>query len=114
MPLGLLRRHVGEGADDVPRPREHVLAEQPRDPEVRELGHAVAVGRRLRHDHVLGLDVAVDDPAPVGMREGRAEHRADPHDVAVGQRAVGQQSGEGVTADQLGDEIHGVVVLPAS
>ena len=36
-----------------------------------------------RYEHVVGLDVAVDDPARVGVLQSLAEGQADVEDVLV-------------------------------
>jgi hypothetical protein len=105
--LGLLRGHVGQGPDDVARARQRVVADELGDAEVRQLRAAAVVGD---HD-VRGLDVAVDNPALVGVGERVAEHEADLHDVAVGEQAVGHQPGQRAAAHELGDEVDRVLVL---
>jgi hypothetical protein len=80
---GLLGRHVGRGADDLPgrrpvRSRRH-LADGLRDPEVGDL--RVPVGR---DQHVLRLEVAVDDPVRGGLGEP-AEHALE-HAGRLGER----------------------------
>ena len=90
--LGLLGRHVGERADDVAGARERVADREVGDAEVGELGEAGA-GRGLGDDdHVLRLDVAVDDLLRVRVRERVAHRHADLGDVAVGQRAAAVRS----------------------
>ena len=65
---GLLGRHVGRRPDRRARGREHLLGgdllDRLGDPEVGDL-HAAFAGDQ----QVLGLDVAVDDPAHLGVRE---------------------------------------------
>ena len=108
--LGLLGRHVGQRADDVARARQDVVAGDPRDAEVGQLGQPVAVAAAVGDDHVAGLDVAVHDPAPVRVGERVAQRDADAQDVAVRQGAVGHEVAERAPADELGDEVDGVVV----
>ena len=64
----------------------------------------------LGDQHVLRLDVAVDDGARVGMVERLAEVGADLADLAVAERTVAVELVEGLAVDQLGDE-QGVAVL---
>ena len=64
----------------------------------------------LGHHDVRGLDVAVDDAARVRVVERVAQRRADPQDVAVGERAVLDEVRERAAADQLGHEVDGVLV----
>ncbi len=79
--LGLLGRHVGEGADNVAGGGQRGTVGEAGDPEVHQLGARFALG----HLHVLGLDVAVDDAARVGVVERLAEVGPDLADLAVGE-----------------------------
>ena len=79
------------------------------DAEVHQLGPRLPV---LGDLHVLRLDVAVDDAARVGVVERLAEVGADLADLAVAERAVVGEPGQGRALDQLGDE-QGVAVLLA-
>ncbi|MEZ4237218.1 MAG: hypothetical protein R3F59_13910 [Myxococcota bacterium] len=70
----LLGRHVGDGAERHVRHRQaHALLLDPRDAEVGDLEHAVAVEQQ-----VLRLHVAVDDAGGVGHLEARAQLGAGP------------------------------------
>ena len=103
----LFRRHVGRGADEVPRPgqrRELGLAVHG-EPEVEDHRRAV------RRDHdVPGLDVAVDDPLAVGHVEGAGgvfdlTHHA--HDLGVRRRIPRPRRGRGlIIGDGTGARIH--------
>ena len=53
---------------------------------------ARAGARAVGDDHVLRLDVAVDDAALVRVRERVGEREPDPQDVAVRQRALALSS----------------------
>jgi hypothetical protein len=106
--LRLLRRHVGEGADDVAGGGQGRVLGDASDPEVHQLRPRLALGDL----HVLGLDVAVDDAARVGMVEGLAEVGADLADLAVGELAAVGEAGQGRALDQLGDEQCVAVLLP--
>ena len=108
-PLGLLGRHVGEGADDVAGRGQRRAVGEAGDAEVHQLRPRLAV---LGDEHVLRLDVAVDDRARVGMVERLAEIGADLADLAVAEVAVAVEPGQGLAVDQLGDE-QGVAVLLA-
>ena len=110
--LGLLGRHVGEGADDVAGRGQRGAVGEVGDAEVHQLRPRLPFALALGHLHVLRLDVAVDDPARVGMVEGLAEIGADLADLAVGELAGVGEPGQGRALDQLGDE-QGVAVLLA-
>ena len=43
------------------------------------------------HQHVLGLDVPVDDPGLVGVLEGLGDLRHEVEGIALGDRALGQE-----------------------
>ena len=80
------------------------------DAEVGELREADA-GRRLgHHHHVLGLQVAVDDPARVRVGERVAQIRADPRHVAVRDRAGPQQLRKGSAPNELRHQVDVVLV----
>ncbi len=79
---GLLGAHVPGCAHHDPGRRELLatrLADRPRDPEVQDHGLAA------REQDVLGLDVAVDHPVPMGVVEGRRHLAGDLHGVLDGQ-----------------------------
>ena len=108
--LALLGRHVGERAEHIAGAGERLLADQRGAAEVCELGRREqrlrqlrSVLRGVRHEHVLRLDVAVDDPARVGMRERGGERSADLQDLLVRERLLGDQPRERVAVDELGD-----------
>jgi hypothetical protein len=75
-----------------------------RDAEVQELGRGARVGRGVRDDHVLGLDVPVDDATLVCVAERVGEREADAQDVPVAERAAPLQRRKRAAAHQLGDE----------
>ncbi len=62
-------------------------------------------------DHVLRLDVAVDDAAVVGVRQRVGEREADAQHVAVAERALGLEHVERAAADQLGHEVAAAGIL---
>ena len=82
----LLGRHVGGRADRRAGRREHLLGDDLLvglgDPEVRDL-HAAVRG----HEQVLGLDVAVDDPLGLRVRERGEQAVEHAHHLRQGQRA---------------------------
>ena len=82
-PGGLLRRHVGERADDLTRRREGRRADERRDPKVHELRPATGPVVDA-DDDVLRLHVAVDDPPLMGVRERLAHIGAELRHLAVG------------------------------
>jgi hypothetical protein len=106
-PLGLLRAHVlggaahqaGLGEARCPGARLLDLG----DAEVEHLDEVRLVAAPLDH-HVLGLQVAVDDPAGVCLAQGREDLGADPDDAGLRQRELlGDDAGE-VPAGQV---LHG-------
>ena len=114
--FALLGRHVGERAEHVAGARERVLAGEAGAAEVGQLGGGEKRLRRRRSilgamgdEHVLGLDVAVDHAARVGVGERAGERDADLEDLLVLERIGGDQPGERVAVDQLGDQVEGVV-----
>ncbi len=86
--------------------------DDPRDAEVGQLRDRAAGVRRIRHEHVRRLHVAVDDPLRVGVRERLAERDPDLGDVAVRQLAGAQQLRHRPAAHELGHEV-GAAVLGA-
>ena len=78
----------------------------PGDAEVEHLHDPV-----VAHHHVLGLDVAVDEPAPVGGRE-RARHVGEPADAGDGSGAsVADRLAQRAALDELHDDVGRPVVL---
>ncbi len=119
--VDLLGGHVGERAEHVAGAGEGLLAGEQRAAEVGQLGDGSRIleRRALRglveidlrwHQHVLGLDVTVDHPAPVGVQKRVGERDPDFDHLLVAERVVGDQLGEGVTVNQLGDQVEGVVL----
>jgi len=104
-----LRREVGRRADHGvgPRPavgRRDVLAQ----PEVDEFHDALAVAR---HQDVLGLEVPVDDVAPMHVVDGLQQLDEDGPRVGLAVVAPAQDRVEELAAlDELHDQTHGVVV----
>ena len=108
----LLRRHVRQRPHHVARVCERVVADEVGDAEVGELrgrGRAVVVVRVGDHD-VRRLEVAVDDPARVCVRERVAKREADRDHVTVRQGALVLQVGERAPADELRDEVERALV----
>ena len=108
--FALLRGHVGERAEGLAGARERLVAREARTAEVGQLGRRLMGVGIVRHEHVLGLDVAVDHPAGVGVGERVGEGDADLQQLLVREGVPRHQLREGLTIDELGDEIEGVVV----
>ena len=110
--VGLLRGHVGERADDVARARQRRVAGQVRDAEVGQLRRRARGARAVGDDHVLRLDVAVDDAAAVGVLErvGRARARPAARRGPTARRRPASAV-ERAPAHQLGDEVARLAVL---
>ena len=109
--LALLRRHVLVRAEHEVRAREpRVLlrAEHAAEAEVGDLDDVA-----LAEQHVLRLDVAVDDAVSVRVRE-RAEHRADDAQrLGRRQRAFAQNLAQAAPLDVFHDEERTAVDLAA-
>ncbi len=107
-PARLLRREVLRGADDRAG-LGHLARPRPRDAEVGHLQAAVGV-----HEHVVRLDVPVDDPLLVGEAHG-AEDLPDVRDRPVDrQRAAGDdQLLERAPLDVLHRDVVGALGLAA-
>ncbi len=108
VPERLLGRHVVGGPEHAPVGGQALLVERAGDPEVGDLGRALAVDQ-----DVLGLDVAVDDVARVGAAE-----RAGDLD-RVRERLVHRQPAHAADAllerlalDVLEDDVGPALVLP--
>ena len=74
-------------------------------PKSASLATPAAERGRVGDDHVLGLDVAVHDAAPVRVLERAAQREADPQHVAVAQHALGAELVERAAVDELGDQV---------
>ena len=103
--LDLLGRHVGGRAHHQAGRGQPGVALDRGDAEVGQLGGAV-----LADHHVLGLEVAVDDPGPVGRLQRVQQPEPEPGGPFRGQRPL--------AADQLlqgrrRDQLHDDEVLPA-
>ena len=59
----------------------------------------------MRDEHVLRLDVSVDDTARVGVGDRGGEGEADLEDLLVGELVRADQRRERVAVDELGDEV---------
>ena len=70
----------------------------------KSMSFAAAPAPASRHDDVLGLDVAVDDAALVGVGERLADVGAELGDLAVRDIPVGRQLGERRALDELAHE----------
>ena len=98
--LDLLGRHVGGRADHQAGRGQPGVALDRGDAEVSQLGGTVLAD----HD-VLGLEVAVDDPGPVGGLERVQQAEPEPGGPLRGQRPAGaDQLLQGRGRDQLHDD----------
>ena len=104
----LLGRHVGRRADRRARRREHLLRrdllQRLGDPEVRDL-HAAVHG----HEQVLGLDVAVDDPHRLRVRE-RGEQPFE-HARRLRQRQLADERAQRPADEVLHRDVRDAVLL---
>jgi hypothetical protein len=108
MPLRLLGRQVLRGADDRPGLR-HVGRAGTGDAEVGDLHAALGVD-----DHVVGLDVAVDDAALVREAGGAQDLDADVDDLRGRERAlVAHQLLERAPLEELHRDVVGPIPRPA-
>ena len=110
-PLRLLRRHVRRSADDSPFhgrrlvQRAHEIRRLLGDTEVEHLRR-----RRCRDHHVLGLQIAVDDPRDVSGRERVDNFDRDAHARRDGARGR-QPRAERLPADELHRDIGAMPVF---
>ena len=92
----LLGRHVGDGADEgavaVGSSRPRALALPHRRRVLREAEHLHAAA--VRHHHVRGLDVAVDDPPVVGLGQRLRDLPHEGNDLVGGERAPARELGQ--------------------
>ena len=98
------------GPDHIAGARQRVAADQPRDPEVGQLGDLGGCHGALGHEHVGRLDVAVHDALSMCVLERVAERDSDRDDVVVRQLTGRQQMIEGRAAHELGDQVGALVV----
>ena len=115
----LLRRHVRDGPEDDPlgslqpvgrrqvRLRLGRLVRQLGEPEVGDLRVS-----RFREQHVLGLQVAVNDPLLVRRGEARGDLPGQVQRSAEGQGAAGELLPKAPSLDDLGDEVEGLALVP--
>ena len=99
---GLLGGQVGDGSDQHPLDRLARAAVGGREAEVAEPGGAV-----VAEPHVRRFQVAVDDPAPVGVLERPADVDRDrdrPLDLEPATLALLEHPGEIAAADVLADD----------
>ncbi len=108
--LRLLGCHVRERAHHVAGSRQPLLVGDVRHAEVRELREPSPCSRLGHHDHVLRLDVAMNDPARVRVLERSAQRDAYLADVAVGQRPRSGELAHGPAVDELRHQVHGLCV----
>src|ERR1700722_2173250 len=117
MPLALLRSHVGKRAEHVPGARQRVVPGQSGPAEIRELcrRRARAMSRRVLcsvawHEHVLGLDVAVDHAARVRVLQRAQQRHANLEHLLVCQLVLGNQLRKRRSVDHLRDQVEGILV----
>ena len=107
-PSHQLRGHVGRRSEQLPGYGQTLDVDHLGDAEVGQLHPAVLAD----HD-VLGLDVAMDDPGLVGVREGVADldddHRGD---LRVRDGVSGEVLFEGLAVDELRDDVAVVRIEP--
>ena len=108
--LRLLRRHVGQRPDDVAGASQRVGRGNVRHPEVGELREPRPRGGVGEHHDVPRLHVAMDDPARVRVLERVAQGAPDARYVAVRDRSGPGQLRKRSAPNQLGDQVHVVVV----
>ena len=105
--LGLLGREIVGGAERLPGLREAQVGYALGDAEVGHL-HPAVVG----DEHVLGLDIAVDEAAAVGIFEARQYLGADRDGLLYRQGGVaGDELFEALPRYELHDDIVEVAVL---
>jgi hypothetical protein len=111
--LGLLGRHVRDCPDHLAGRGQAGGVDQRRGAEVHHLRpHRSGWDRTLADDHVLRLDVAVDDPVGVGVGERVAQVGADLGHVAIREPALRGQLVDGGPLHELADEEGVTISLP--
>ena len=97
------RGHVRVGSHDRRHGRQRVI-QLLADPKVRELAAQAVL---VRDEHVLRLQVAVDDAVRVEVRESRGDVARDVEDVLVveGSARVAVNNSVEVAGHQLGDDV---------
>ena len=102
---GLLGRDVGGRAEDLALQRQGALVPaSPGQAEVGDVGAAVAVDQDVRR-----LEVAVDDPSPMGVVDGPGDRQDQAGRLAGRDRPVLEPAGQGRAVDVLADEVAGPV-----
>ncbi len=109
LPRRLLGRHVVRRAEDHPRPGElGVRAADLGDAEVEDL-HEAVVAPATDEEDVVGLQIAVDDAAPVRGGQGRGDLGRDVEHLVGRHRAAADPIGEGLALQVLHHEVGGAV-----
>jgi len=110
----LLWRHIGRRAGDRPigrhaaQTRWLVRFDDERETEVDDLRRWPGLARR--QDHVLGLDVTVDETDAVRCTERHRDLASDADRLAKWQRSTLEAFAERLAAQELHDEVERVVV----
>ena len=101
-PIDLLRGHIGGRADHRARLRQPVVGEDVGDAEVHKFRRAVGAD-----EHVVGLDVAVNDAAPVRVLQRVGDLGGHRQRLSGGHRAEALEAGAQRLALQMlhGDEL---------
>jgi hypothetical protein len=103
-----LRGDVGGGADECARDGERVgVPHGGSDAEVDQLdvlGDRRALPEAVGDEHVVELEIAVDDLALVKVREGADQVAQQPHPVGLGEGGLLGGGGEGLAVDPLEDQ----------
>ncbi len=100
----MLGCHVREGPSERLGAGAGVLGDRRRDPEIDDACPAIAV-----HEHVLGLEIAVDDARAVRRSEsvaGTPEHRQH---LSPRPRPLGEPATQGGTGDVIHDQKRGAI-----
>jgi hypothetical protein len=112
--LDLLGREIVDGADDLLRRDLALAGDQLGHAEVEDLDEVGAPLADAQH-HVAGLDVAVHQPARVGVAEALEDLRGDRHEVLDAQTATlaREVGAERLAVEVLHRQVRDPVLAPA-